>query len=165
MSVHDVQCRHESPAAPGGRREVGQGDGDAEPRQEAGYRCHQVCMLYFNLFSYNLLMYQCTIISQFTRGALPPRQDVLRCVGAGSRRVDAVPQSLPLAFRVLISLLIDFNFAKNTTKTLTFFTDSKGSVPSACSAVFSTSLSWNATCRTFARSRPRTCASASADMW
>ena len=42
MSVHDVQCGHESASAPGGHREVGQGGGDAEPRQEAGHRCNQV---------------------------------------------------------------------------------------------------------------------------
>ena len=42
MSVHDVQCGHESASAPGGHREVGQGRGDAEPRQEAGHRGHKV---------------------------------------------------------------------------------------------------------------------------
>ena len=60
MSVHDVQCRHESSAAPGGRREVGQGDGVAEPRQEAGYRCHKVCLLYL---TFNRIISDETIIS------------------------------------------------------------------------------------------------------
>ena len=36
MSMHDVQCRNESPATLGGHRQVGQSEGDAKPRQEAG---------------------------------------------------------------------------------------------------------------------------------